>query len=124
MEVLQSVSRAKLTQIETLIREEVFDKEVLVILFYIYTFLTCVLSLDNRNIVLGSLSDSTFLDVLTSKLQYSFLVSNAFIKKALDWPTLKPGDSKALDEFSLFLIECKNAAVSIDAMRILENFHK
>jgi hypothetical protein len=38
------------------------------------TFLRCVLSLDNRNIVLGSLSDSTFLDVLTSKLQYSFLV--------------------------------------------------
>jgi hypothetical protein len=44
------------------------------ILVYIYTFLTCVLSLDNRNIALGSLSDSTFLDVLTSKLQYSFLV--------------------------------------------------
>jgi hypothetical protein len=34
MEVLQSVSRAKLTQIETLIREEVFDKEVFVQLIY------------------------------------------------------------------------------------------
>ncbi|CAC5418241.1 unnamed protein product [Mytilus coruscus] len=36
------------------------------------------------------------------------VIANAFIKKALDWPILKAGDSKGLDEFSLFLIECKN----------------
>jgi hypothetical protein len=31
------------------------------------------------------------------------VIANAFIKKALEWPTLKPGDSKALDEFSLLV---------------------
>jgi hypothetical protein len=41
---------------------------------YMIDLPSCVLSLDNGNIALGPLSDSTFLDVLTSKLQYSFLV--------------------------------------------------
>lgn len=48
------------------------------------------------------------------------VIVNAFIKKALDWQHVKPGDPKALDNFSLFLIECKNTANSIDAMQILE----
>lgn len=33
------------------------------------------------------------------------VIANAFIKKALDWTNVKPGDTKALDDFSLFLIE-------------------
>lgn len=48
------------------------------------------------------------------------VIANTFIKKALDWPVIKSGDSKALDQFALFLIECKNAANSIAAMQILE----
>ncbi|XP_033758237.1 uncharacterized protein LOC117340586 [Pecten maximus] len=37
------------------------------------------------------------------------VIATAFIKKALDWPTIRPGDPKALDDFSLFLVECDNA---------------
>ncbi|XP_071181279.1 uncharacterized protein [Mytilus edulis] len=48
------------------------------------------------------------------------VIANAFIKRALEWPTIQAGDSKSLDDFSLFLIECENAAVSMEAMRILE----
>ncbi|XP_071138742.1 uncharacterized protein [Mytilus edulis] len=48
------------------------------------------------------------------------VIANAFIKRALEWPTIQAGDSKSLDDFSLFLIECENAAVNMEAMRILE----
>jgi len=48
------------------------------------------------------------------------VIATSFIKKALDWPVIRAGDSKALDEFSLFLVECDNAAESIRAGRILE----
>ena len=48
------------------------------------------------------------------------VIASAFIKRALDWPNIKPGDSKAHDQYALFLIECQNAANSIDARRILE----
>ncbi|CAC5385829.1 unnamed protein product [Mytilus coruscus] len=48
------------------------------------------------------------------------VIANAFIKRALEWPTIQAGDSRSLDDFSLFLIECENAAESMEAMRILE----
>ncbi|CAC5382829.1 unnamed protein product [Mytilus coruscus] len=48
------------------------------------------------------------------------VIANAFIKRALEWPTIQAGDSRSLDDFSLFLIECENAAASMEAMRILE----
>ena len=36
------------------------------------------------------------------------VIANAFIKKALDWPNLNPGDPKAFDDFFLFFLnECK-----------------
>jgi hypothetical protein len=53
------------------------------------------------------------------------IIVTAFIKKALDWPQVK--DKKMLDEFSLFLVECKNAAKSMDSIKILdyqENINK
>ena len=42
----------------------------------------------------------------------------AFIKRALDWPQVK--DAKMLDEFSLFLVECENAAASINSNSVLD----
>ena len=45
-------------------------------------------------------------------------IVTAFIKKALDWPQVK--DSKMLDEFSLFLVECKHAAESMNSIKILD----
>jgi hypothetical protein len=55
------------------------------------------------------------------------IVVNAYVKKALNWPVITAGNVKALDEFSLFLQECRNAAQSLEAMRVLEfsdNFRK
>ncbi|XP_062621125.1 uncharacterized protein LOC134282740 [Saccostrea cucullata] len=46
------------------------------------------------------------------------VIATAFIKKALDWPAVK--DAKMLDEFSLFLVECQNAAESIDSVSVLD----
>ncbi|KAL5010875.1 hypothetical protein ScPMuIL_013180 [Solemya velum] len=48
------------------------------------------------------------------------VIATAFIKKALDWPDVKPGDANSLDEFALFLVECENAVESMEAMRVLE----
>ena len=42
----------------------------------------------------------------------------AFVKKAMEWPPIK--DSKMLDEFSLFLTECENAASSINSNSVLD----
>jgi hypothetical protein len=42
----------------------------------------------------------------------------AFIKKAFDWSQVK--DSKMLDEFSLFLMECKNVAEGMDIIKMLD----
>lgn len=44
------------------------------------------------------------------------LIVTTFIKKALEWPQVK--DSKMLDEFSLFLVECRNAAESMDSIKV------
>jgi hypothetical protein len=33
------------------------------------------------------------------------VIASAFIKKALEWPTIRNTDTKLLDEFALFLVE-------------------
>ncbi|XP_062588283.1 uncharacterized protein LOC134249947 [Saccostrea cucullata] len=48
------------------------------------------------------------------------VIATAFIRKALEWPSIRPGDVRSLDEFALFLVECLNGAESIDAGRVLE----
>ncbi|XP_014667134.1 PREDICTED: uncharacterized protein LOC106808795 [Priapulus caudatus] len=48
------------------------------------------------------------------------VIATAFIKKALDWPMVRAGDAEALDEFSLFLVECENAVGSIGAGSVRE----
>ncbi|CAG2211289.1 unnamed protein product [Mytilus edulis] len=68
----------------------------------------------------GEYAYQAAMEQLEERYGNSEVIANAFIKKALEWPTLKAGDSKGLDEFSLFLIECENAAHSINALRILE----
>jgi hypothetical protein len=35
------------------------------------------------------------------------VIASAFIKKALEWPTIRNTDTKLLDEFALFLVECQ-----------------
>ena len=48
------------------------------------------------------------------------VIFHAFITKALNWPTIKADNAKALDKFSVFLTECENAVQSMDALKILK----
>jgi hypothetical protein len=48
------------------------------------------------------------------------VIASAFIKKALEWPTIRNRDTKLLDEFALFLVECQNGTECIQAGSILE----
>ena len=46
------------------------------------------------------------------------LIVSSFIKKTLEWPTIK--DAKMLDELALFLLNCQNASESIDSVCFLD----
>ena len=60
------------------------------------------------------------LDELKERYGDPEIVVNAYIKKALNWPIIKGTNSKALDEYSIFLQECLNAGHSMHVMKILE----
>ncbi|XP_013406078.1 uncharacterized protein LOC106170651 [Lingula anatina] len=47
-------------------------------------------------------------------------VAQSYIKKATQWPNVKPGDISALDNFGIFLRECHYAVGSIASTTILE----
>ena len=68
----------------------------------------------------GSRGFSAAMRELDDKYGDEHVIANAYIKKALDWNPIKGDDSKSLDEFSMFLVECENAANSIEALRVLE----
>ncbi|XP_071145322.1 uncharacterized protein [Mytilus edulis] len=70
--------------------------------------------------LIGEHSYSAAIKQLEERYGDTEVIAHAFIKRALEWPTIQAGDSKPLDDFSLFLIECENAAESMEAMRILE----
>jgi hypothetical protein len=40
------------------------------------------------------------------------VIASAFIKKALEWPTIRNTDTKLLDEFALFLVDPSNLSTS------------
>ena len=61
------------------------------------------------------------LNELAQKYGNNDSIAHAYVRKALDWPTIKVNDVKALDEFSIFLKQCKYAMCSIEAVKILEN---
>ncbi|XP_050397841.1 uncharacterized protein LOC126815871 [Patella vulgata] len=48
------------------------------------------------------------------------IIGNAFVKRALDWPTIKSDNPSSLDEFGIFLTECLNAIRGIDAIQVLQ----
>ena len=50
-------------------------------------------------------------------------ISNAFIKKMTEWPTLKPGDDNGLNRFSTFLTQCCSAMKSLSYLNILNHPH-
>ena len=50
----------------------------------------------------------------------SEVLANAYIKRALNWPSIKPHDVRALDEYSIFLAECMNNVKGMTALSLLE----
>lgn len=48
-------------------------------------------------------------------------IANAYIKKAMDWPQIKPDDRKGLKTFALFLIGCSNTVSDVDYMEEMNN---
>ena len=42
------------------------------------------------------------------------ILVKSFINKALTWPQIKPDDCKELDNYALFLSECKNAITRLE----------
>jgi hypothetical protein len=44
--------------------------------------------------------------LLNEKYGDPYKVSNAYLKKVNDWPTLRPGDDNALEELAIFLTQC------------------
>jgi hypothetical protein len=47
-------------------------------------------------------------------------IAHAYIHKALNWPLIDANNAKAIDDFSIFLMECENAVTSIEAAKVLE----
>ena len=69
------------------------------------------------------IGDKAAMEQLEDRYGDNEVIVTAFIKKALEWSQVK--DSKMLDEFSLFLVECKNAAESMDSISLrLSGKHK
>lgn len=48
------------------------------------------------------------------------VVANAYIDKVLNWPTFNMNDTKALDDFSILLTECKYAIGDVRGLGVLE----
>ncbi len=48
------------------------------------------------------------------------VVAQAYVKRAMDWPVVKQGSARALDDYSIFLRECQFAVESVEAARVLE----
>ena len=47
--------------------------------------------------------------LLNEKYGDPYKVSNAYLKKVNDWPTLRPGDDNALEKLAIFLTQCLSA---------------
>ncbi|XP_074661512.1 uncharacterized protein LOC141914144 [Tubulanus polymorphus] len=47
-------------------------------------------------------------------------VANAYVKRALEWPSIKADNPAGLDEYAIFLTEVLHAVSSIDGLKILE----
>lgn len=48
-------------------------------------------------------------------------IATAYIKKAMEWPQIKPDDRKGLNAFALFLIGCSNTVNDVDYMSEMNN---
>ena len=49
-----------------------------------------------------------------------FLLAQSYLKKLDQWPVIRVDDVKRLDEFTTFLIGCRNAMLSTDGVKVLD----
>ena len=61
--------------------------------------------------------------LLKEKYGDPYKISNAYLKKATEWPNIKAGDETALDRFSVFLTQCISAMTSLSHLSILDHSH-
>lgn len=59
--------------------------------------------------------------LLNEKYGDPYKISNAYLKKVTDWPTLRSGDDAALDRFAIFLTQCLSAMESLSYLVILDH---
>ena len=50
-------------------------------------------------------------------------ISNVYLKKINEWPTITTGDEQALDKFSVFLTQCRGAITKLTFLSILSHPH-
>ncbi len=48
-------------------------------------------------------------------------IATAYIKKAMEWPQIRPEDRKGLNAFALFLVGCCNTINDVDYMDEMNN---
>ena len=48
------------------------------------------------------------------------VIAQAYVKRALNWQTVKQDNTRALDDFAIFLTECQYAVYNVDSARVLE----
>ncbi|XP_070546566.1 uncharacterized protein [Ptychodera flava] len=48
-------------------------------------------------------------------------IANAYLRKILDWPQIKPDNVTSLDKFAIFLNRCKTATRCVDGLEVLEH---
>ncbi|XP_033105683.1 uncharacterized protein LOC117107944 [Anneissia japonica] len=48
------------------------------------------------------------------------VIVNSYVKKVMSWVPIRPNDPKALDEFSVYLTECKAATNCVGSLGVLE----
>ena len=59
--------------------------------------------------------------LLNEKYGDPYKVSNAYLKKVNDWPTLRPGDDNALEKLAIFLTQCLSAMESLSYLVTLDH---
>lgn len=59
--------------------------------------------------------------LLKERFGDKYKISMAYLDKALNWPTIKSDDAKALESYTLFLTNCNNAMTELEYLDEMEN---
>ena len=52
-----------------------------------------------------------------------YRISNVYLNKINEWPTIRTGDEQALDKFFVFLTQCRGAITKLTFLSILSHPH-